>query len=163
MHDRLSPTYEKFDQESQCGFRPKRGTQDGIFTLKLAHKKQREHGLESWVYFLDLVKAFDRLPRKLLRVVLAKLGVAPKLIRVLKILRAVFKVRFNIDGIEVMLDSIIGVKQGDIESRSYPVRSVHRCNQNRMAHVAQIQPLCLSIETRLGAARTLSQSRPEDG
>ena len=114
MHDRLSPTCEKLDHESQCGFRPKRGTQDGIFTLKLALKKRREHGLESWVYFLDLVKAFDRVPRELLWVVLAKLGVAPKLIRVLKILHAVVKVRFNIDGIEVVLDSIIGVKQGDI-------------------------------------------------
>ena len=77
LHQRLSPTCERLDHETQCGFRPKRGTQDGIFTLKLGLKKRREHGLESWVYFLDLVKAFDRVPRRLLWLVLEKLGVHP--------------------------------------------------------------------------------------
>ena len=29
-------------------------------------EKRREYGLETWVLFLDLVKAFDRAPRELL-------------------------------------------------------------------------------------------------
>ena len=66
IQDRLSPIVEQLDHEQQCGFRPNRGCVDAIFTIKSALRKRREHGLESWVLFLDLVKAFDRVPRKLL-------------------------------------------------------------------------------------------------
>ena len=63
---RLLPIEEDLDHESQCGFRPQRGCTDAVYTLKMALKKRREHGLESWVLFLDLVKAFDRVPREAL-------------------------------------------------------------------------------------------------
>ena len=48
------------DHEQQCGFRGKRGTGDACSTVKLLIKKRREHGLETWLEFIDLVKAFDR-------------------------------------------------------------------------------------------------------
>jgi len=54
---------EHVDHEQQCGFRTGRGTCDASFTVKQATKKRREHGLETWWLFLDLVKAFDRVPR----------------------------------------------------------------------------------------------------
>ena len=66
LHSRLLPIEEGLDHETQCGFRPGRGCADGVFTVKLAMKKRREHGLESWIIFIDLVKAFDRIPRKFL-------------------------------------------------------------------------------------------------
>ena len=53
-------------------------------------KKRREHSLESWILFLDLVKAFDRVPRELLWSILGKLGVPPKLIQLLKSLHSQF-------------------------------------------------------------------------
>ena len=50
LHDRLLPIEESLNHESQCGFRPGRGTMDAIFTVKMAMKKRREHGLEpSWI------------------------------------------------------------------------------------------------------------------
>ena len=55
-----------------------------MFTVKMALKKRSEHGLESWVMFLDLVKAFDRVPRNLLWDVLKKFGVPPKLIKLIE-------------------------------------------------------------------------------
>ena len=66
MRTRLAPLVEELDHESQCGFRPKRGTGDAIFTLKMALKKIKQHNLESWVLFIDFVKAFDRFPRETL-------------------------------------------------------------------------------------------------
>ena len=60
LQEHLRPIQESLDHESQCGFRLDRGCIDAIFTVKLALKKRRENGLESWVFFLDLVKAFDR-------------------------------------------------------------------------------------------------------
>ena len=112
--DRLEPVCESLDHESQCGFRSKRGTTDAIFQLKMALKKRREHGLESWAYLIDLVKAFDRVPRVLLWLVLEKFGASPKLVRLLKAVHEKVKVRFDVDGVTVVLESIIGVKQGDI-------------------------------------------------
>ena len=99
LHSRLLPIQESLDHESQCGFRPGRGCIDAVFTIKLALKKRREHGLESWVFFLDLVKAFDRVPRELLWNILAKFGVPSKVISLLKVLHSDFKVKFTVDEI----------------------------------------------------------------
>ena len=86
LHGRLLPIQdsENLDHEAQCGFRPGRGCADAVFTVKLAMKKRREHGLESWILFIDLVKAFDRVPRELLWDVLLKFGVPLKLVQLLK-------------------------------------------------------------------------------
>jgi len=87
---------------------------DAIFTMKSAVRKRREHGQESWILFLDLVKAFDRVPRELLWSVLSKLGVPDKVIRLLKALHVDYKVKFTVDGVTKHIQSIVGVKQGDI-------------------------------------------------
>jgi hypothetical protein len=112
--ERLKPIKESLDHEAQCGFRGGRGGSDGIFTVKQAINKRREHGLETWVLFLDLVKAFDRVPRELLWRVMLKQGVPPKLVSLLKAMHAKVNVKFVVDGIERILASIIGVKQGDV-------------------------------------------------
>ena len=60
MHSRLLPIEKEVDLESQCGFRPGRGCTDANFNVRMAMKKSREHGLESWILFIDLIKAFNR-------------------------------------------------------------------------------------------------------
>ena len=114
LHMRLLPVQESLDHEPQYGFRPGRGCTDAIFTIKIALKKRREHGTESWVFFLDLVKAFHRIPRELLWNILAKFGVPPKLISLLRALHVDFKVKFTVDKVTKTLECIIGIKQGDI-------------------------------------------------
>ena len=66
--------------ESQCGFRPGRGTMDMVFALKLAmeiadYKKHPFH-----VLFVDLVKAYDSVARAGVWAVLRRKGVPPRLI-----------------------------------------------------------------------------------
>ena len=99
IHDRLRPIAESFDQEAQCGFRPGRGCTDVIFTVKMAMKKKREHGQESWILFIDLVKAFDRVSRELLWLILEKFGVPKKLISLLKWLHANVQVEFVVNDV----------------------------------------------------------------
>ena len=105
---------EGLDHENQVGFRPGRGCSDGIFNLRMAIKKRREHGCETWVFFLDLVKAFDRVPREMLWGVLKKFGAPPKLIAMLQALHAKVDVEFEVDGVSKTIASIVGVKQGDV-------------------------------------------------
>ena len=114
IHKRLLPIEESLDHESQCGFRPQRGCADAIFTVKLALKKRREHGLETWVLFLDLVKAFDRVPREMLWAVLKKFGVPPKLVSLIESLHSRVQVKFTVNEITHEIQCIIGVKQGDV-------------------------------------------------
>ena len=114
MHSRLLPIQEGLDHEPQFGFRPERGCTDAIYTVKIALKKRREHGKESWVFFLDLVKAFDRVQRELLWEILKRFGVPNKLISLLKTLHNNFEVKFTADENTHTIPCTIGVKQGDI-------------------------------------------------
>ena len=113
LHARLLPIAENIDQEPQCGFRPVRSCMDAIFALRLALKKRKEHDLESWVLFIDLVKAFDRVPRPMLWCVLKKFGVPPKSVCLLMSLHDPVHVHFTVAGIPKTFSNTIGVKQGD--------------------------------------------------
>ena len=114
VHVRIEPIIESLDHEAQCGFRRKRGCSDAIFTIRQLIAKRREHGLETWVLFLDLVKAFDRVPRELLWQVMRKYGVPTKLVDLLIALHKTVNVKFEVDGVIKIILSIIGVKQGDL-------------------------------------------------
>ena len=111
VQSRLVPIAEKLDHKSQSGFRPGRNCADAVFTVKLAIKKRREHCNETWIIFLDLVKAFDRVPRHVLWVILERFGFPPKIITIMKSLHKNVIVKFIVTRI---LSSIIGVKQGNI-------------------------------------------------
>ena len=114
LHERLQSIVSNIEHESQCGFRPGKGCQDAILTVKVARKKRREHSKETWILFLDLVKPFDRVPRELLWSVLEKFGVHTKLVRIIKALHQNFRVKFEVDNIAHFIGCSIGAKQGDI-------------------------------------------------
>jgi len=113
IHARLSPIINLLETETQCGFRPERSTIDAIFTTKMILKKRQEHGQESYVLFLDLVKAFDRVPRPLLWKVLLKYGIPPKTVRLITKLHTNISISFKIADTSKSLNNTIGVKQGD--------------------------------------------------
>ena len=64
--------------ESQCGFRPNRGTVDMIFTARQVQEKCIEHQLDLYQCFIDLTKAFDTVNREALWTILMKLGCTEK-------------------------------------------------------------------------------------
>ena len=107
-----------------------------VLDQDIGQKTTWEHGLDTWILFIDLVKAFDRVPRcatkkppveteaaaeaasdveiGMLWRVLLKFGVPPKLVRMLISMHETVTVKFDVDGVVTTLLSIIGVKQGDL-------------------------------------------------
>ena len=69
--------------------------------------------LGSCVLFLNLVKAFDRVPRELLWMILTKFGI-PKKLDLLKVLHNDFTVKFTVDDVTSTIACVIRVKLGDI-------------------------------------------------
>ena len=63
--------------------------------------------------YLDLVKAFNRVPRELLWKVLSKSGVPPKLVRLLTCLHSNVKINFHVANSSRSFLNTVGVKQGD--------------------------------------------------
>jgi hypothetical protein len=69
---RMQGVLQECGLESQSGFTPDRGTIDGLFSVFVALQKRKEHNLDSWILFVDLVKAFDSVPRAALFAVLRR-------------------------------------------------------------------------------------------
>ena len=114
MKVRSQQISEKLDHEAQCGFRIERGTIDGVWNIRMLVDKRREWGAETWLLLIDLVKAFDRVPRSLLWKFMQRFGYPPKFIRVLKKLHTGVKVHFEVNGVKKVINSTIGGKQGDL-------------------------------------------------
>ena len=74
---------DKLD-ENQCGFRPLRGCQDQIFSLRQIMGKSYEWNRELYLCFIDLEKAYDRVPRGKLLSVLRDYGIGGKLLQAIK-------------------------------------------------------------------------------
>lgn len=83
---RLTPLAEAILPESQCGFRPSRGTTDMIFSLRQLQEKCQEQNQPLYMAFIDLTKAFDSVSRDLLWKILSKAGCPEKFINIMRLL-----------------------------------------------------------------------------
>ena len=113
--ERLKGVMEEVGPENQCGFRPWRGTIDGTFNLLMALRKRQEHNLETFVSFVDLVKAFDSVPRAALFKVLRRYGIPDHFINILIRLHADAVVSYKLGKEEIEVKNKIGVRQGACE------------------------------------------------
>lgn len=77
---------EEILPETQCGFRPSRGTSDMIFTARQLQEKCYEQHKPLYMAFIDLVKAFDSVDRDTLWKLLALHGCPEKFIKILRLL-----------------------------------------------------------------------------
>ena len=103
--------------DMQFGFMPGRGTTDAIFILRQVQEKYLAKNLPLYFAFIDLEKAFDRVPREVIWWAMRKLGLEEWIINIVKAMynNATSKVRINgsySDPFEVK----VGVHQGSVLS-----------------------------------------------
>jgi hypothetical protein len=84
LEHRLRSKVEETLSEEQSGFRPGRGTVDQISALKIFLEKSWGFGMEKHICFLDLEKAFDRVPRAKMWSVIAETGISTQLLQAIK-------------------------------------------------------------------------------
>ena len=66
LNDRLQLVVEETVSDSQCGFRAGRGCVDMIFCVHKLVEKALGHNTKLFLLFVDLLKAYDSVPREAL-------------------------------------------------------------------------------------------------
>ena len=84
LERRVRRIVESRIEEEQCGFRPGRGTVDQLYTLFRVLEGAWEFAQPVYMCFVDLEKAFDRVPRGFLWGVLREYGVPDSLVRAVR-------------------------------------------------------------------------------
>ena len=99
--------------ESQCGFRPFRGTNDMVFALRQLQEKCSLHGQDLYLLFIDLTKAFDTVNREGLWRILEKTGCPKHFVRIISSFHDNMKASVR-EGSEKspLFDVTSGTKQG---------------------------------------------------
>jgi hypothetical protein len=111
---RIQTQLMSFSREEQNGFLPQRGCADAQAALKITLQTLREHKEDSFVLFLDLVKAFDTVNREMMLKILQIYGVPQDVVTVIKKLYNDVWISFDLEGEEATFESTSGVKQGDV-------------------------------------------------
>ena len=103
--------------DSQFGFVPGRGTTDSIFVVRHLQEKYLAANKRLYMAFIDLEKAFDRVPRKVIWWALRKLGVEEWIVRLVQGMYANARSRVHVgEGYSEEFEVKVGVHQGSVLS-----------------------------------------------
>ena len=97
------------------GFLPGKGTTDAIFIMRQVQEKHQAKKKKLYYAFVDLEKAFDRVPREVVRWALRKLGVDDWCIRTVFYTEACSVVRTEA-GLSESFEVKVGLHQGSVLS-----------------------------------------------
>ena len=116
LNFRLSQCAENHDlyAEEQNGFRKGRSCLDHVYSLSSIIRNRKQRGLSTYVAFIDMEKAFDRVDRDLLFYKLLSMGIGGKVYNCIKNMYDGCKASINLNGhITESFMTEFGVKQGD--------------------------------------------------
>ena len=103
--------------EMQCGFMSGRGTTDAIFIVHQLQEKHLTANKPLYMAFVDLEKAFDRVPRDVIWWAMRKLGIDKWLVRLVQSMYKDVRSRVRVgDGYSEEFGVGVGVHQGSVLS-----------------------------------------------
>src|SRR5258706_155782 len=103
--------------DMQFGFRPGRGTTDAIFTVRQVQEKFIAKKRDLWMAFVDLEKAFDRVPREVLWWALRQPGVEEWIVKVIQAMYEGVTTSVRLRGGETEEFAVrVGVHEGSVLS-----------------------------------------------
>ena len=103
--------------EMQCGFMSGRGTTDAIFIVRQLQEKHLAANKPLYMAFVDLEKAFDRVPRDVIWWAMRKLGIDEWLVRLVQSMYKDVRSRVRVgDGYSEEFGVGVGVHQGSVLS-----------------------------------------------
>ena len=103
--------------DSQFGFVQGRGTTDAIFVVRQLQEKYLPANKRLYMAFVDLEKAFDRVPRKVIWWVLRKLDVEEWIVRMLQGMYANSRIRVSVrEGYSEEFEVKVSVHQSSVLS-----------------------------------------------
>ena len=103
--------------DMQFGFMPGKGTTDAIFILRQLQEKYLSKDKKLFFAFVDLEKAFDRVPRKVIWWSMRKLGIDEWLVKLVQAMYANAKSQVRVgDQYSEAFDVGVGVHQGSVLS-----------------------------------------------
>ena len=101
----------------QFGFMPGRGTTDVIFIVRQIQEAYIRKNRKLFFAFVDLEKAFDRVPRKVLWWVLWKVGILEWIVRVIQVMYQNVRSQVRVNNlVSDVFDVQVGVHQGSVLS-----------------------------------------------
>ena len=116
LNTRLTNTAENENLfcDEQNGFRKKRSCADHVFSLTSVIRNRKNKKLPTFVAYVDLEKAFDRVDRTLLFYKLRQMGIGGKLYESIKTLYSDCQAAVNVNGyLTDKFQTDYGVRQGD--------------------------------------------------
>ena len=103
--------------EMQCGFMSGRGTTDAIFIVRQLQEKHLAANKPPYMAFVDLEKAFNRVPRDVIWWAMRKLGIDEWLVRLVQSMYKDVRSRVRVgDGYSEEFGVGVGVHQGSVLS-----------------------------------------------
>ncbi len=104
---------EEVLMDSRCGYRRGRGCVDMIFGTRQLIEKTMEHKTKMFMLFVDLRKAYDSVPRKVLWSALERYGVPDSLLMIVRSLHDGMQAQVAVDGqVAPMFEVRNGFRQG---------------------------------------------------
>jgi hypothetical protein len=103
--------------EMQCGFMPGKGTVDALFMARMLQERYGRKKRKLYMCFVDLEKAFDCVPRKVIEWALRKKGVNERLVGAVMRLYEGAKTKVKVGkGMSEAFNVKVGVHQGSVLS-----------------------------------------------
>ena len=122
--------------EMQCGFMSGRGTTDAIFIVRQLQEKHLAANKLLYMAFVDLEKAFDRVPRDVIWWAMRKLGIDEWLVRLVQSMYKDVRSRVRVgSGYSEEFGVKVGVHQGSVLS------PLHHCARGFIQGVPNRLPL----------------------